>query len=293
MLRVRLLTALVLVFVLFWCVTFSGHIIFPVILFSFGTLFAGTEFIAMRWHVIDGQAAQERPHPFLRREHWGIGLCYALCVPIEWYGTEMLNQQSSLGTSLVFAWIALCTVCGSAFFYRRELDLEHSTHKLMNVLAGFVYISIPGVIMMRLSQIDIPDAPKGIALYFSLACILTGDAGAYFVGRALGRHKLIPKVSPKKTVEGALGGLLTSALTGLAICSYFSLPFSPVLAFLMALVVGASGQVGDLAESALKRTANVKDSGNLLPGHGGMLDRIDSLLFGVPLAHMLFLSLYH
>jgi phosphatidate cytidylyltransferase len=100
-------------------------------------------------------------------------------------------------------------------------------------------------------------------------------------------------VSPKKTVEGALGGLLTSALTGLAVCTYFSLPFSPVLAFFMALVVGASGQVGDLAESALKRTANVKDSGNLLPGHGGMLDRIDSLLFGVPLAHLLFLSFHH
>jgi CDP-diglyceride synthetase len=197
-----------------------------------------------------------------------------------------------MGTSLVFAWIALCTVCGSAFFYRREIDLEHSTHKLMNVLAGFVYISIPGVIMMRLSQIEIPGTPRGIALYFSLACIFMGDAGAYFVGRFLGKRKLIPKVSPKKTVEGALGGLFFSAITGLGVCAYFNLPFSPLLAFFMALAVGASGQVGDLAESALKRTANVKDSGSLLPGHGGMLDRIDSLLFGVPLAHLLFLSLY-
>ena len=292
MLRVRLLTAFVLVLVLLWCVTFSTHLAVPVILFSLGTLFAGAEFIAMRWHVIDGQAATERPHPALRREHWGIGTCYALCVPIEWYGPELFGQPPAMGTSLVFAWIALCTVCGSAFFYRREIDLEHSTHKLMNVLAGFVYITIPGVIMMRLSQIDIPGTPKGIALYFSLACVLMGDIGAYFVGRLMGKRKLIPAVSPKKTVEGALGGLVFSALTGLGVCAYFNLPFSPLLAFLIALIVGASGQVGDLAESALKRTANVKDSGSLLPGHGGMLDRIDSLLFGVPLAHLLFLSLY-
>ncbi|MBM3383314.1 MAG: hypothetical protein FJY29_12890 [Betaproteobacteria bacterium] len=292
MLRVRLLTAFVLVLVLLWCVTFSNLIAVPVILFSLGTLFAGAEFVAMRWHVIDGQAAIERPHPSLRREHWGIGTCYALCVPIEWYGPDLLGQPPAMGTSLVFAWIALCTVCGSAFFYRREIDLEHSTHKLMNVLAGFVYISIPGVIMMRLSQIEIPGTPRGIALYFSLACIFMGDVGAYFVGRFLGKRKLIPKVSPKKTVEGALGGLFFSAVTGLGVCAYFNLPFSPLLAFFMALAVGASGQVGDLAESALKRTANVKDSGSLLPGHGGMLDRIDSLLFGVPLAHLLFLSLY-
>ncbi|NBO37346.1 hypothetical protein EBU99_02050 [bacterium] len=293
MLRVRILTALVFVVVLLWCVSFSSHMAVPVIFFALGTLFAGVEFIAMRWHVIDGQAAVERTHPVLRREHWGIAMCYALCGPIDWYGPDLLGQAPTMGTSLVFAWIALCTVCGSAFFYRRELDLEHSTHKLMNVLAGFVYISIPGVIMVRLSQIPIANAPRGIALYFSLACILAGDAGAYFVGRMFGRRKLIPKVSPNKTIEGALGGLFFSATTGLGICQYFRLPFSPVLAFTIALIVGASGQVGDLAESALKRTANVKDSGSLLPGHGGMLDRIDSLLFGVPLAHLLFLSLYH
>ncbi|MEN9810720.1 MAG: hypothetical protein RLZZ488_2287 [Pseudomonadota bacterium] len=292
MLRVRLLTAFVFIFVLLWCVSFSTHEIIPVLFFMFGTLFAGAEFIAMRWHVIDGQASTERPHPLLRREHWGIAACYALCVPIEFYGPRLLGQPPEFGTSLVFAWIALCTICGSAFFYRREIDLEHSTHKLMNVLAGFVYISIPGVIMLRLSQINIEQAPKGIALYFALACILLGDSGAYFVGRTMGRHKLIPKVSPKKTIEGAIGGLVFSALTGLFFCIYFMKEMSPVWGFVTALVVGAAGQVGDLAESALKRTANVKDSGSLLPGHGGMLDRIDSLLFGVPLAHLLFLSFH-
>lgn len=293
MLRVRLVTAFVFVLILFWCVSFSTHELVPVLFFMGGTLFAGAEFIAMRWHVIDGQASVERPHPYLRREHWGIAACYGLCVPIDYYGPKLLGQPPGTGTSLVFAWIALCTICGSAFFYRREIDLEHSTHKLMNVLAGFVYISIPGVIMFKLSQIQIDHAPKGIALYFALACILLGDSGAYFVGRALGRRKLIPKVSPKKTVEGAIGGLVFSALTGLFFCLYFMKDLSPVWGFITALIVGAAGQVGDLAESALKRTANVKDSGSLLPGHGGMLDRIDSLLFGVPLAHLLFVSFYH
>jgi CDP-diglyceride synthetase len=292
MLRVRLFTAFILILMLFWCVTFSRQEIIPVLFFMFGTCFAGTEFIAMRWHVIDGQAETERPHPMIRREHWGIGLCYALCIPIEFYGPRFLGHPSEFGASLVFAWIALCTICGSAFFYRREIDLEHSTHKLMNVLAGFVYISIPGVIMLRLSQIHIDQAPKGIALYFALACILLGDSGAYFVGRAFGRRKLIPKVSPKKTVEGAIGGLIFSALTGFFFCIYFIKELSPVWGLILALVIGAAGQVGDLAESALKRTANVKDSGSLLPGHGGMLDRIDSLLFGIPLAHLLFLSFH-
>ncbi len=293
MLRIRLLTAFIFVFVLFWCVSFSSHEMVSVLFFMIGTLFAGAEFIAMRWHVIDGQASTERPHPLLRREHWGIAMCYALCVPIEFYGPRLLGHPAGLGTSLVFAWIALCTICGSAFFYRREIDLEHSTHKLMNVLAGFVYISIPGVIMFKLSQINIENAPKGIALYFALACILLGDSGAYFVGRAFGKHKLIPKVSPKKTVEGAIGGLVFSALTGVLFCIFFMKQLSPIWGFITALIVGAAGQVGDLAESALKRTANVKDSGSLLPGHGGMLDRIDSLLFGVPLAHLLFLSFHH
>lgn len=125
-------------------------------------------------------------------------------------------------------------------------------------------------------------APRGMA--WALAVVLStwaGDSGAYLAGRALGRHKLAPAVSPGKTVEGAIGGLLAAVLVSTAV---FNL--SGVLSIwagaLVGAVIGVSGQVGDLSESFLKRQAGVKDSGNLIPGHGGMLDRVDALLFAFP-----------
>lgn len=106
-----------------------------------------------------------------------------------------------------------------------------------------------------------------------------GDTGAYFSGRFLGRHKLYPSVSPKKTWEGAIGGLFASA-GGAAIVHFVLLPELPLVhALILGAVLGALGQAGDLCESMLKRAYDVKDSGNILPGHGGILDRIDALLF--------------
>jgi phosphatidate cytidylyltransferase len=114
-----------------------------------------------------------------------------------------------------------------------------------------------------------------------------GDTGAYYAGSYLGRHKLCPAVSPKKTIEGAVGGLTASLL----IAFFYKLLFIPALSIpavlLFAAVVGAVGQVGDLFESEFKRAAGVKDSGRLLPGHGGFLDRIDALLFAIPTAYLL------
>lgn len=104
------------------------------------------------------------------------------------------------------------------------------------------------------------------------------DTGAYLVGKNLGRRKLIPRISPNKTVEGAAGGIGFAALTSL-LCSWmFQLDLDPVLALLLGSALGVVGILGDLGESAIKRHAGVKDSGALIPGHGGMLDRIDALL---------------
>jgi phosphatidate cytidylyltransferase len=117
--------------------------------------------------------------------------------------------------------------------------------------------------------------------------IAWGDTGAYYVGSYLGRHKLCPSVSPKKTVEGALGGLTANLIACWSFNALFALhlPLAGLSAF--ALLVGAAGQIGDLFESLFKRTAGVKDSGGILPGHGGFLDRIDALLFGAPVAFMI------
>ncbi len=124
---------------------------------------------------------------------------------------------------------------------------------------------------------------------FPLVVTWAGDSAAYFVGRAWGRRKLAPHASPNKTVEGALAGLAGAALAALAVTWALSLGvrpgdpwMGPALAPALGALVGAAGQVGDLAESVLKRDAGVKDSGTLLPGHGGALDRLDALFFAVP-----------
>ena len=114
-----------------------------------------------------------------------------------------------------------------------------------------------------------------------------GDTAALYIGRAYGRNKLAPRISPGKTVEGAMGSLAAGMLAGTAYAAFLLPGTSTVLAAIIAGVANAAGQVGDLCESALKRGAGVKDSGTTLPGHGGWLDRIDSTLFSIPAVYLL------
>ncbi|MFC0188864.1 phosphatidate cytidylyltransferase [Fictibacillus aquaticus] len=124
-------------------------------------------------------------------------------------------------------------------------------------------------------------------VFFILFMIWAADSGAYFTGKAIGKRKLWPVISPNKTIEGALGGIVWSAAVG-AVCSLTGFVSFPLLtAIAISLFVGVFGQLGDLAQSAFKRVYGVKDSGNLLPGHGGILDRLDSVLFVMPLLHVL------
>ena len=119
-------------------------------------------------------------------------------------------------------------------------------------------------------------------LFFALALSWVGDTAAYYVGRQFGKHKLAPNVSPGKSWEGTVASIVASVVFGLIYLSIF-LPLLPLWKVAaMALLGNIAGQVGDLAESAMKRGAGLKDSGNLLPGHGGMLDRVDSSLFALP-----------
>jgi phosphatidate cytidylyltransferase len=117
-------------------------------------------------------------------------------------------------------------------------------------------------------------------LLFALMITWAGDTVAYFVGRAIGKHPFAPILSPKKTWEGAVGGFVGSLLVGVAFSKWIHVSMGQMLA--MAAVGNVAGQVGDLLESAYKRSAGVKDSGTLLPGHGGILDRIDSLILAIP-----------
>jgi len=117
-------------------------------------------------------------------------------------------------------------------------------------------------------------------LLFALAITWANDTVAYFVGRAIGKHPLAPALSPKKTWEGAVAGVVASLLMGWLFSLWLKAPVPHLLA--MAALGNVAGQVGDLLESAYKRSAGVKDSGGLLPGHGGVLDRIDALILAIP-----------
>ena len=132
-----------------------------------------------------------------------------------------------------------------------------------------------------------------VLVAFPLVLTWASDIGAYFVGRAIGGRKLIPAVSPGKTVSGALGGLVTTILVSwlyvrFALVPLASLTMTVPAALLFGAIISVSAQIGDLVESLLKREANVKDSSRLIPGHGGLLDRLDSLLFVLPVAYLLF-----
>jgi len=149
-------------------------------------------------------------------------------------------------------------------------------------VTGVVYIALPlSMLVLIRGETD------GIAwIFLILAIVFSGDTCAYHVGSRYGAHKLCPSVSPGKTLEGALGGLAGNLAAGVLVKGFFlpSLPWIESLAFFV--IVGMAGQAGDLFESLLKRQGNIKDSGAILPGHGGILDRIDALLFAAPVAYL-------
>lgn len=138
-----------------------------------------------------------------------------------------------------------------------------------------------------------PASPRGLAwVLLIVLATWVGDSFAFLGGRSLGRHKLAPRISPNKTVEGAISGLAGSILVGIAWSTVAGLGSLVAGAFVGA-IVAVSGQVGDLAESTLKRQAGVKDSGAVIPGHGGILDRIDALLFAIPVTYLAIAAMEH
>jgi phosphatidate cytidylyltransferase len=145
---------------------------------------------------------------------------------------------------------------------------------------------------LTLGPLNVPIAPGGVLLIFPLVLTWASDIGAYFVGRAIGGRKLIPSVSPGKTVAGAVGGLLASMVVSWLYARALLVPvanlgFTPWGAVGFGAIISVAAQVGDLFESLLKREGGVKDSSRIIPGHGGILDRFDSLIFVLPVAYLL------
>jgi phosphatidate cytidylyltransferase len=176
--------------------------------------------------------------------------------------------------------LSVLTAVGLTYAVVRA-DLERGLTDVGLVIIGVLYT---GLLLPHFGWLrNLPDGPKWVT--FVIAIGMAGDTGGYFVGHLVGRHKLTPRVSPGKTVEGALGIVAVSLATGAA-AKVILLPGRSWTEMLtLSAVMAVIGQVGDLGESVMKRTFGAKESGRIFPGHGGVLDRIDSLHFPVALVY--------
>ncbi len=173
---------------------------------------------------------------------------------------------------------AVVILCLSCFIFFRA-NIYDSVSAVSVIVFGVLYVAWPLAHLIPLRGL-----PNGHNLVFFILVITWGvDTGAYYTGKNLGRHKLSPNISPGKTVEGAAGGVISCILLALFARWLFLPELSLNNTLLMGIVFGVVSQIGDLSESMLKRGAGVKDSGSLLPAHGGLLDRVDSVIFTLPL----------
>jgi phosphatidate cytidylyltransferase len=161
------------------------------------------------------------------------------------------------------------------------LRLDREMGKLSEngaLIVAVLYVGVPLGLLVRIWQQE--DGP--FYLLFTLIIIWTGDTAGYYIGKNFGKHKSSPRISPNKTWEGTVASFVAALLVATIAAFYFWGGNQPAELIVLAGLLNVAGQLGDLAESGLKRRAGVKDSSNLIPGHGGVLDRIDALLFAAP-----------
>jgi phosphatidate cytidylyltransferase len=214
------------------------------------------------------------------------------------------GRNTPLLSTSVFAGSAAFVAAIAPFVFlvigMRRGDLSTGFPAAMTSAFAFAYIALPLGCLVQIRE----QASGAFLLLYLLLLVWAGDIFAYFVGRSLGRHLMSPRISPRKTWEGALASMIASVGVGVLLYNY-ALPISTALlnahlierkdglfalvkaplwpTILLSAVINIAAQLGDLVESLIKRGAGIKDSGALLPGHGGMLDRIDALLFAAPL----------
>jgi len=209
------------------------------------------------------------------------------------YDRNKTVDISTLDSILLATTLLISIKCILFLFDNKNQEIS-SLSKYLYLLG---YITLPFVFITKISFGVNDYNPKIIIGLFIL--IWTNDTFAYIVGKSLGKHKLFEKISPKKTIEGFFGGLIFAIFAGYLISSYLIKPSaqfsdkSILIWMVIAAIVGVIGTIGDLIESKFKRVAGVKDSGKIMPGHGGVLDRLDSVIFVAPFIFLFYKILYY
>ena len=255
----RVLTAVVLVPLLILAIRWDNPIAVWGIVFV-ATAIGLREFYNM---TLASQPAVER--------YFGVGLGLAFAGAFYWYGGDIALATLTGATLLSFLYYL--------FAYR---EIESVARRITAMMSGILYVAL---LLTFVALLKKRGADGGAWVFITLTCTWFSDTGAYFAGRFIGPlwpRKLYEAMSPKKTVIGGFGGLVAS-FGALVLAKFWYLPqLSWIDCVAVAVPANLLGQMGDLCESMLKRSVGVKDSGALLPGHGGMLDRIDALLFTAP-----------
>ena len=260
----RWLTAIVLVPLVLW-VLIRGNTLLVAALVSVVAIFAVREYLRIICPSETGPAAQ------------------AIKV-ISYTISMILVMGACLGSwQLMFLIQALNLMALSIFVLFRFASSPKVFEMISKQVLGIVYIPMSLALLVFIRELD-----GGILwIIWLLIVAFANDTGAFYTGTYLGKTKLAPTISPKKTIEGSLGGIATSVVAGFIFCLIFFSDLNLALwAIPCALIMAVAGQIGDLFESAMKRASNIKDSGRILPGHGGMLDRIDGLLLAIPVLYV-------
>ena len=289
-LALRLLTASVLIPPLIW-VCYTGGLIFVAVIVAINIV-AVNEFY--------GFIAEKGATP-----HRVLGVAAAAMIPVIVYFGDAFLATSFLTAVLLTTMVLQLT----------KQEIREAIASVSATFFGVFYVGwllshaisirfIDTHLVRRYGEVTVGAIDPEIGFFFIVLCLATAlgcDAGAFFVGRRYGRRKLAPGISPSKTVEGALGGMAAGALLGVGVKLFFdsvwpgalSRGFSIEAAAVFGLAVAAAGILGDLIESVLKRDARLKDAGRLLPGVGGVLDRIDSALLAFPVMYYMLLAYYY
>ncbi|TXK81942.1 phosphatidate cytidylyltransferase [Paenibacillus sp. N3.4] len=202
-----------------------------------------------------------------------VGLVALLLLSIPW---EMFGDSITIHSSAVI-WLAMFVLLFITVASKNTITID----QVSVILLGIVYIGL-GFYYMIATRLPEHGLFWTIMVF---VCIWASDSGAYFVGSKLGKHPLWPQISPNKSIEGAIGGIVIAMIAALGFAWYAPELLNLGTALLLGFVIAVVGQIGDLIQSAYKRVKGIKDTGTLLPGHGGVLDRMDSWLIVFPFIH--------